>query len=273
MRAALAASRRASARRRAYRARRGARRRGRRDCAARSASTAPALLAALPRAQRGAPRQGAHALQRGLARDGRLGHRARADLRRARARASPCTSGSTRRARATRARASPPGSSAQHGVPHTRDRRQRRRPPDAARTASTCASSGADRIDRERRRLQQDRHLPEGARGARQRRAVLRGAALLDDRLDARRRRAIPIEERDAARGARRSGGRAPTARSSRCDVLPRGSPAANPAFDVTPARLVTGARHRARCARPRARACRALSRARQVRRVVVRPG
>ena len=30
-------------------------------------------------------------------------------------------------------------------------------------------------------------------------------------------------------------------------DVLPEGSPAANPAFDVTPARLVTGADHRAR--------------------------
>ena len=40
----------------------------------------------------------------------------------------------------------------------------------------------------ERRRRQQDRHLPEGARRGRQRRAVLRGAAALDHRLDADRR-------------------------------------------------------------------------------------
>ncbi len=47
---------------------------------------------------------------------------------------------------------------------------------------------GTDRTTRERRRRQQDRHLPEGARRPRQRRPVLRRAADLDDRLDARRR-------------------------------------------------------------------------------------
>ena len=45
-------------------------------------------------------------------------------------------------------------------------------------------------------------------------------------------------------------------------DLLPEGSPAANPAFDVTPARLVTGADHRARrVRRQRSRAALALSR------------
>ena len=52
--------------------------------------------------------------------------------------------------------------------------------------------------------------------------------------------RAIPIEERDAAEVARIRG-RSAAASSSRWSVLPPGSPAANPAFDVTPARLVTG--------------------------------
>ena len=74
-----------------------------------------------------------------------------------------------------------------------------------------------------RRRRQQDRHLPEGAGGARLRRPVLRRGALAFDRLDdrGRRRDGIPIEERSAdevddgrghdgggrrARGARRAG-------------------------------------------------------------------
>ena len=53
-----------------------------------------------------------HPLQRRLARDRRLGHRAGADLRRARRRRARSMSGSTRRGRATRARRSPPASSA-----------------------------------------------------------------------------------------------------------------------------------------------------------------
>ena len=43
---------------------------------------------------------------------------------------------------------------------------------------------GADRVARERRRLQQDRHLRQGARRARQPRSVLRRAAVADDRLE-----------------------------------------------------------------------------------------
>ena len=87
---------------------------------------------------------------------------------------------------------------AKHGVPHTviadnagghlmqrgqgRLLHRRHRPHDAAR-----------------RRLQQDRHLPEGAGGARQRRAVLCRPALSQHRLDDRGRRTrIPIEERHA---------------------------------------------------------------------------
>ena len=43
---------------------------------------------------------------------------------------------------------------------------------------------GTDRTTAQRRRLQQDRHLSQGACGARQRRAVLCRPALADDRLD-----------------------------------------------------------------------------------------
>ena len=49
----------------------------------------------------------------------------------------------------------------------------------------------------------------------------------------------IPIEERHAAEVSRIAG-RAPSGEVVTVDVLPEGSPAANPAFDVTPARLVT---------------------------------
>ena len=52
--------------------------------------------------------------------------------------------------------------------------------------------------------------------------------------------RAIPIEERDAAEVARVRG-RSAAGQLVDVDVLPRGSAAANPAFDVTPARLVSG--------------------------------
>ena len=50
----------------------------------------------------------------------------------------------------------------------------------------------------------------------------------------------IPIEERHAHEVSRISG-RTETGETVTVDVLPEGSPAANPAFDVTPARLVTG--------------------------------
>ena len=78
---------------------------------------------------------------------------------------------------------------------------------------------GTDRVTRTRRCRQQDRHLPEGAGGARQRRAVLGGAALVHDRLDgvATASREIPIEERAGSRGDRRDRPHARTARSRRC--------------------------------------------------------
>jgi methylthioribose-1-phosphate isomerase len=50
----------------------------------------------------------------------------------------------------------------------------------------------------------------------------------------------IPIEERDAAEVGRVQG-RTASGEVISVDVLPEGSPAANPAFDITPARLVTG--------------------------------
>ncbi|HEX9329835.1 MAG TPA: S-methyl-5-thioribose-1-phosphate isomerase, partial [Reyranella sp.] len=49
----------------------------------------------------------------------------------------------------------------------------------------------------------------------------------------------IPIEERHAAEVSRIAG-RTVSGEVVTVDVLPEGSPAANPAFDVTPARLVT---------------------------------
>jgi methylthioribose-1-phosphate isomerase len=51
---------------------------------------------------------------------------------------------------------------------------------------------------------------------------------------------AIPIEERDAAEVSRIAG-RGPDGAVVEVELLPEGSTAANPAFDVTPARLVTG--------------------------------
>ena len=96
------------ARARCARARRSRERRARaerdlrRGCRARARRSATAGLPVLA-ARREPPLQRAHALQRRLARDRRLGHRARADLRGARGRACRCTCGSTRRGRATRA--------------------------------------------------------------------------------------------------------------------------------------------------------------------------
>ncbi|MFI5033172.1 MAG: S-methyl-5-thioribose-1-phosphate isomerase [Reyranellales bacterium] len=52
--------------------------------------------------------------------------------------------------------------------------------------------------------------------------------------------RSIPIEERHAHEVSRIAG-RTTAGEVVTIDILPEGSPAANPAFDVTPARLVTG--------------------------------
>ena len=57
---------------------------------------------------------------------------------------------------------------------------------------------------------------------------------------------AIPIEQR-ARRGGQRMRGRTADGRLEAVRLTPEGSPAGNRAFDVTPARLVTGADHRAR--------------------------
>ena len=65
-----------------------------------------------------------------------------------------------------------------------RDRRQCRRPPDAARHGRSVHRRHRPHHPHRRRR-QQDRHLPQGAGRPRQWRAVLRGAALDHDRLDA----------------------------------------------------------------------------------------
>ena len=100
---------------------------------------------------------------------------------------------------------------------------------------------GCDRVTRARRRLQQDRHLPQGAGGARQRRAVLRGACrprrwtgrIADGLAE------IPIEER-SAREVTHLAGRNAAGEVVEVQLVPDGSAAANPAFDVTPARLVT---------------------------------
>ncbi|MEO0962627.1 MAG: S-methyl-5-thioribose-1-phosphate isomerase, partial [Pseudomonadota bacterium] len=51
---------------------------------------------------------------------------------------------------------------------------------------------------------------------------------------------AIPIEERSADEVTQMAG-RMPTGDVVTVDIAAPGSPAANPAFDVTPARLVTG--------------------------------
>ena len=119
-------------------------------------------------------------------------------------------------------------------------RRRRRRAADAS-----WRSRRRDRRRRprrgERRRLQQDRHLRKGARGARQRRSVLRGAAVADARLGA-RPAAMQFRSRRAGRTKFwRSPAATATARPRTVAIAPAGTRAVNYAFDVTPARLVTG--------------------------------
>jgi methylthioribose-1-phosphate isomerase len=52
--------------------------------------------------------------------------------------------------------------------------------------------------------------------------------------------RSIPIEEREAEEVLKITGLSAP-GRVTSVEIAPRGTPARNPAFDVTPARLITG--------------------------------
>ena len=152
------------------------------------------------RQESGRAGQRADPLQRRLARRRRCRHRARAGLYGAR-----CG-----RARPRLGRRDPP---AQPGrLAHrlgaqsprraaSRHSRQHRRPPDAARPRRHGDRRRRPR-HRQRRRLQQDRHLFEGARRARQRRAVLHRPAVADDRLHAAR------GPRHPDRGARRRRGR-----------------------------------------------------------------
>ena len=124
--------------------------------------------------------QRADPLQCRLARDRRCRHRHGADLPGARQRhPDPCLGrrdAAAQSGRFAHRLGARPARRAAH-----RDRRQYRRPSDAAR-------HGRSRHRRHRpghrqwRRLQQDRHLSEGARRARQRRAVLCGAAVADHR-------------------------------------------------------------------------------------------
>ena len=107
----------------------------------------------------------AHPLQRRLARDRRLGHRDVADLSGARqGHSGPCVGRRDAPAQSGRI-AHRLGARPARRAAH-RDRRQHRRPPDAAR-----ASRHRDHRHRPRhragRRLQQDRHLSQGARRAR----------------------------------------------------------------------------------------------------------
>ena len=76
---------------------------------------------------------------------------------------------------------------------------------------------------------------------ARQRRAVLRGAAALDHRLDADQRLVDPHRGALGGRGPEDAGAPARRLRRHGGDCRARDRPAGNPAFDVTPARLVTG--------------------------------
>ena len=121
----------------------------------------------------------------------------------------PCTSGSTRRGRATRGLAHRVRARRARRAAH-RDRRQRRRPPDAAGRGRRLHRRQRPH-DGDGRRRQQDRHVPQGARCPRQRRAVLCGAAVLDDRLVARRR-----PRRCRSRSDRRA--RSPTCVAARAD-------------------------------------------------------
>ena len=128
-----------------------------------------------------ASRPGSHALQRGLARHGRLGHRARADLQGAPSRHPRPRLG--RRNAAAQPGRQPHGLGTLERGRAAHDRgRQRRRALDAARPRRSLHRRHRPH-HADRGRLQQDRHLPEGAGRARQRRAVLRGPAVLHYRL------------------------------------------------------------------------------------------
>ena len=143
----------------------------------------------------GRARAHAYPLQRGVARNRRLGHRHEPDV------PGPRRGGPAPRL-GGRDPAPQPGGAHRVGAWKPRHqpflhRGQRRRPPDAAR-ARGPGDRGDGPDDATGRRLQQDRDVFEGARGARQRGAVLRGPSVPHDRLDGGGR-----ARRDPHRGAR----------------------------------------------------------------------
>ena len=147
----------------------------------RSAGMGLQLIEAIAATQERRAGQRADPLQRRLARHRRLGHGDRADLHGARqGHCHPCLGRRDAAAQPGRL-AHRLGARPARRQAH-RHRRQHRRPPDAARHGGH-----GDRRHRPRhragRRLQQDRHVSEGARRQGQQRAVLRGAAVADHRL------------------------------------------------------------------------------------------
>ena len=172
-------------------------RRGCRDLPRASARTASALIKTIR--PKGRPHQCPDPLQRRLARHRRLGHRAGADLPGAQRRhPDPCLG---RRDAAAQPGRQPDrlGTRQARRAAH-RDRRQCRRPSDAARPGRLLHRRHRPH-DAPRRRLQQDRHLPEGAGRARQRRAVLCRPALSHHRLDDRGRTRHPDRGAPRQRG------------------------------------------------------------------------
>ena len=174
-----------------------------------------------PQAQaQGRPHQRADPLQRGLARHRRLGHRAGADLPGARCRhPDPCLG---RRDPTQEPGRQPDGLGTRQArrAAH-RDRRQCRRPSDAARPGRLLHRRHRPH-DAPRRRLQQDRHLPEGAGGARQRRARSMSACPIPPSTG-RSRTDATSRSRSASAARSRASPAAPSrARSSRSTCCPR---------------------------------------------------
>ena len=186
-------------------------------------------------------RRVAHALQRGGAGHRRDRHRARGSLPRGRAAAIGCACSSTRPARCCRAAGSRRGSCS--APASTSCSSATRWPPSLMRRGEIdLCIVGADRIAANGDVANKIGTYALAVAGAPSRRAVLRGGADVDVRC----RHAPP----------------APTSSSSSAHAdevrrgfgawtAPRDVPVYNPAFDVTPAALITGNRQRSRRAPP----------------------
>ena len=149
-------------------------------------------------------------------------------------RAARSRSGSTRPARTCRVRGSRPGSSQQAGVPHTVI-------PDVAAGSLMRSGEvdvvlvGADRIAANGDTANKVGTYPLAVLAARHGIPFYVCAPLSSVDLDTPDGDAIPIEERAAEEVLEFRGMR----------IAPAGTAARNPAFDVTPAELITGDRHR----------------------------